>query len=71
MKILTGTSFWYKPSERATRMAIFAGSVAVAGAFSGLIAAGVGFMNRKAGLTGWQWYVIMTSSAGCVINTIL
>jgi hypothetical protein len=32
--------YWYKPSERATRLAIFAGSVAVAGAFSGLLASG-------------------------------
>lgn len=47
--------FWYKPDERATRMAIFAGSVAVAGAFSGLLASGIGFMNGVGGLRGWQW----------------
>lgn len=51
--------FWYKPSERATRMAIFAGSIAVAGAFSGLLATGIGFMNRKGGLAGWQWLFLL------------
>ncbi|KIV96814.1 hypothetical protein PV10_00630 [Exophiala mesophila] len=51
--------FWYKPNERATRMAIFAGSVAVAGAFSGLLATGISFMNGKAGLSGWQWLFIL------------
>ncbi|GAM88972.1 hypothetical protein ANO11243_070060 [Dothideomycetidae sp. 11243] len=46
---------WYKPNERATRMAIFAGSIAVAGAFSGLLATGISFLNRKGNLSGWQW----------------
>lgn len=51
--------FWYKPNERATRMAIFAGSVAVAGAFSGLLASGIGFMNGLGGLSGWQWLFVL------------
>ncbi|KAF2028220.1 MFS transporter-like protein [Setomelanomma holmii] len=53
--------YWYKPSERATRLAIFAGSVAVAGAFSGLLATGISFLNGKANLAGWQWLFILTS----------
>lgn len=40
-------------------MAIFAGSVAVAGAFSGLLATGISFMNGLAGLSGWQWLFIL------------
>jgi MFS family permease len=52
--------YWYKPSERATRLAIFAGSVAVAGAFSGLLATGISFLNGKANLAGWQWLFILT-----------
>lgn len=47
--------FWYKPEERATRMAIFASSVAVAGAFGGLLATGISFLNGHARLAGWQW----------------
>jgi MFS family permease len=52
--------YWYKPSERATRLAIFAGSVAVAGAFSGLLATGISFLNGKANLAGWQWLFVLT-----------
>lgn len=47
----------YKPSERATRLALFASSVSVAGATSGLIATGVSYLSGKAGLYGWQWLV--------------
>lgn len=50
-------TFFYKPSERATRMAIFSASVAVSGAFGGLIATGVSYMSGKGGLHGWQWLV--------------
>ncbi|PNS19220.1 hypothetical protein CAC42_2397 [Sphaceloma murrayae] len=42
--------FWY---------AIFAGSIAVAGAFSGLLATGISFLNGKAGLSGWQWLFVL------------
>lgn len=52
-------TFWYKPEERATRMSIFAGSVAVSGAFSGLLATGISFLNGKGGLFGWQWLFIL------------
>lgn len=51
--------FWYKPEERATRMAIFASSIAVAGAFSGLLATGISFLNRRGGLAGWQWLFLL------------
>jgi hypothetical protein len=36
-------------------MAIFSASIAVAGAFGGLIATGVSFMSGLSGLYGWQW----------------
>ncbi|GAA5849057.1 hypothetical protein JCM8547_006428 [Rhodosporidiobolus lusitaniae] len=52
-------SFWYKTSERATRMAIFSASVSLAGAFGGLIATGVSYMSGKGGLYGWQWLFIL------------
>lgn len=40
-----------------TPQAIFSASIAVSGAFGGLIAAGVGEMSGKGGLFGWQWLV--------------
>ncbi|KAN0062048.1 hypothetical protein ACQY0O_006043 [Thecaphora frezii] len=52
-------TFWYKPEERAQRMAIFAGSVAVSGAFSGLLATAISFLNGKGGLFGWQWLFLL------------
>ncbi|USW57174.1 Putative major facilitator superfamily, MFS transporter superfamily [Septoria linicola] len=60
--------FWYPPHERATRMAIFAGSVAVAGAFSGLLASGIGFMNGVGGLRGWQWLFIWTGMPAVILG---
>jgi len=36
-------------------MALFSASIAVAGAFGGLIATGVSFMSGMGGLYGWQW----------------
>lgn len=63
--------YWYKPSERATRLAIFAGSVAVAGAFSGLLASGISFLNGKANLAGWQWLFILTGIPAVLFGIIV
>jgi len=63
--------YWYKPSERATRLAIFAGSVAVAGAFSGLLASGISFLNGKANLAGWQWLFILTGIPAVIFGIIV
>ncbi|KAF2133623.1 MFS transporter-like protein [Dothidotthia symphoricarpi CBS 119687] len=63
--------YWYKPSERATRLAIFAGSVAVAGAFSGLLATGISFLNGKANLAGWQWLFILTGIPAVLFGTVV
>ncbi|KAI3541341.1 major facilitator superfamily transporter [Colletotrichum paranaense] len=63
--------FWYKPEERATRMAIFASSVAVAGAFGGLLATGISFLNRKGGLTGWQWLFILEGIPAVIVGVMV
>ncbi|KAJ4291684.1 hypothetical protein N0V90_009579 [Kalmusia sp. IMI 367209] len=63
--------YWYKPSERATRLAIFAGSVAVAGAFSGLLATGISFLNGKANLAGWQWLFIITGIPAVLVGIVV
>jgi MFS family permease len=63
--------YWYKPSERATRLAIFAGSVAVAGAFSGLLATGISFLNGKATLAGWQWLFILTGIPAVLFGIVV
>ncbi|PPJ58882.1 hypothetical protein CBER1_04465 [Cercospora berteroae] len=52
-------TFWYKPSERAFRIACFLCSATLAGAFGGCIAYGVGHMNGVLGLQAWRWLFIV------------
>ncbi|KXS20276.1 MFS general substrate transporter [Gonapodya prolifera JEL478] len=52
-------SFWYKPTERATRVAWYFGGSSIAGGVSGLIAIGAGNLNGKGGLKAWQWLFII------------
>ncbi|KXS21263.1 MFS general substrate transporter [Gonapodya prolifera JEL478] len=47
-------SFWYKQQEQATRVAIFFSMASIAGAFSGLLASAISFLNNKGGLEGWR-----------------
>ncbi|KJY01576.1 MFS transporter like protein, partial [Zymoseptoria brevis] len=47
------------PGNARPAWAIFASSVAVAGAFSGLLATAISFLNGRAGLSGWQWLFIL------------
>ncbi|KIE00143.1 MFS transporter, partial [Metarhizium majus ARSEF 297] len=63
--------FWYKPEERATRMAIFATSVSVAGAFGGVLATGISFLNKKAGLSGWQWLFILEGIPAVLVGIMV
>ncbi|WVF71801.1 hypothetical protein IAT40_006609 [Kwoniella sp. CBS 6097] len=63
--------FWYTPSERGTRMAIFAASIAVAGAFGGLIATGVSFMSGKANLYGWQWLFVLEGIPAVIVGILI
>ncbi|TNY17115.1 phthalate transporter [Rhodotorula diobovata] len=62
---------WYKTDERATRMSIFASSVAVSGAFGGLIAAGVSYMSGKAGLHGWQWLFVLEGIPAILLGVVV
>ncbi|KAF4902507.1 MFS transporter prlL [Colletotrichum fructicola] len=61
-------SFWYRPEERAFRIAIFLGSATLAGAFGGVIAYGVGHMNGLCGLEGWRWLFIVEGVPSVVMG---
>jgi MFS family permease len=63
--------FWYKPEERATRMAIFASSVAVSGAFGGLLATAISFLNGHAGLAGWQWLFVLEGIPAVIVGVMV
>ncbi|TIB80376.1 MFS general substrate transporter [Wallemia mellicola] len=61
-------AFWYKPSERATRMAIFASFTSLSGAFSGLIATGCSYLNGKGGIPGWKYLFILEGIPTIIIG---
>ncbi|KAI8803807.1 major facilitator superfamily domain-containing protein [Cladochytrium replicatum] len=63
--------FWYKPSERASRMALFAASVSVAGAFGGLISTGISYMHDVGGLKGWQWLYIIEGAPAIIVGILV
>lgn len=64
-------TFFYKAEERAQRMAIFAGSVAVSGAFSGLLATAISFLNGRGGLFGWQWLFILEALPAIIMSVFI
>ncbi|KXS16089.1 MFS general substrate transporter [Gonapodya prolifera JEL478] len=52
-------SIWYSQREFGTRCSLFYCSANLAGAFGGLIAYGVSFMNGLGGYAGWRWIFIL------------
>lgn len=50
---------WYCRHEIQFRQALFFSAASIAGAFSGLLAFGIGKMNGVAGLEGWRWIFIL------------
>ncbi|KAF5344590.1 hypothetical protein D9758_013907 [Tetrapyrgos nigripes] len=60
-------TFWYKPEERALRVALILASATLAGAFGGAIAYGVGKMNGTANLEAWRWLFILEAIPSCVL----
>ncbi|KAJ3787504.1 MFS transporter [Lentinula aff. detonsa] len=60
-------TFWYKPNERAIRVALILACATLAGAFGGAIAYGVGKMNGTGGLEGWRWLFILEGIPSCLL----
>lgn len=50
---------WYCRFELQLRLAVFFGAASLAGAFSGLLAAGLQQMDGVGDLAGWRWIFIM------------
>lgn len=46
---------WYSPDEVHSRMTIFYSGASAAGAFSGLLAYGIGQLDGTWGYSGWRW----------------
>ena len=54
-------SMWYKRTETHYRVALFFSAASLAGAFGGILAYGIGFMDGVGGLKGWRWIFILVS----------
>ncbi|KAF2188159.1 MFS transporter [Zopfia rhizophila CBS 207.26] len=52
-------TFWYKTSERGTRIAFFFASATLAGAFGGALAYAIGHMDTVGGHPAWRWLFIL------------
>lgn len=52
-------SLWYPRYMFQTRIACFYGAASMAGAFSGLLAYGIGYMDGLRGIGGWAWIFII------------
>ncbi|EJD40514.1 MFS general substrate transporter, partial [Auricularia subglabra TFB-10046 SS5] len=63
-------TLWYPRHMCAYRIGIFFGAATVAGAFSGLLAYGIGFMSGIEGMLGWSWIFILEGSATVVVGFV-
>ncbi|KAI0340965.1 MFS general substrate transporter [Trametopsis cervina] len=63
-------SIWYPRHMLQWRIGIFYGGATSAGAFSGLLAYGISFMNGTQGLEGWSWIFILEGIATVVVGVV-
>ncbi|KAJ5556682.1 hypothetical protein N7494_000597 [Penicillium frequentans] len=61
-------SLWYMPRELGTRVGAFFCASALSGAFSGLLAAGIGKMDGIGGYAGWRWIFIIEGLVTVVLG---
>ena len=58
-------TFWYRPEERALRIALILASATLGGAFGGAIAYGVGRLNSAHGIEAWRYLFIIEGAPSC------
>jgi len=61
---------WYKREEIATRISFLYIGSALSGAFGGLIAFAILFMNGTAGYSGWRWLYIIEGIVTVVFSAV-
>ncbi|OKL58480.1 hypothetical protein UA08_06355 [Talaromyces atroroseus] len=70
--IFPGCSFiltsWYSPKELHTRMTVFYSAASIAGAFSGLLAYGLGYLDGTWGYRGWRWIYVIEGLLAVVVG---
>jgi MFS family permease len=55
-------TMWYRRTEHCIRLAILFSMATMAGAFSGLLAFGIGHMASVGGKNGWSWIFTYSST---------
>lgn len=63
-------SFWYEPHALAVRLSLFMAVSASSGAFSGLLAAGIGTLGGKGNLASWQWIFLLEGCATILLGLV-
>lgn len=63
-------TMWYPKYMLQRRFAIFLGAATSAGAFSGILAYGINFMNGDDGYLGWSWIFIIEGVATVVVGCV-
>ena len=59
---------WYVRKERQFRVALFFSAAALAGAFGGILAYGIAYMDGVGGAAGWQWIFILEGILTVIIG---
>ncbi|KAI0660270.1 MFS transporter [Cubamyces menziesii] len=59
-------TFWYRPEERAIRIAVIVACSSLGGAFGGAIAFAIGRLDGVAGLEGWRWLFLLLGIPSCI-----
>ncbi|KIN94861.1 hypothetical protein M404DRAFT_17159 [Pisolithus tinctorius Marx 270] len=63
-------TMWYPKYMLQRRFALFLGAATSAGAFSGILAYGINFMDGDGGYQGWSWIFILEGIATIVVGSV-
>ncbi|KAF9234659.1 major facilitator superfamily domain-containing protein [Melanogaster broomeanus] len=63
-------TLWYPKYMYQYRIAMFTGAATMAGAFSGLLAFAINFMNGDGGLEGWSWIFVLEGLATVLVASV-
>ncbi|KAJ5371061.1 uncharacterized protein N7496_007153 [Penicillium cataractarum] len=63
-------SLWYMPKDLGTRVATFYCASALSGAFSGLLAAGIGKMDGVGDYEGWRWIFLIEGLLTVILGVL-
>ena len=68
--MITYLTLFYSKREIALRTGYLFSSAAIAGAFGGLLAYGIGYMDGVAGLRGWRWIMIIEGIPTVILGVL-